>query len=110
MTAYQVSDLFMVDSNPPSIVLESSETETGRHLVRLVVRDEEDRVAALEFAVDGAEWVRLDPLDGVADSGLEKYRLILPRDSGGPESVELMVRGTDRSGNVRLEMFRVGKD
>ena len=61
----------------------------------------------MEYAVEGHDWIRIDPLDGVADSGLEEFRLIMPHDRNGT-GLRLIFRGIDRSGNVSVEMVAVG--
>ena len=61
---------------------------------------------AVEVAVDGGPWTPLSPLDGVADSEQEDYRLLLPH---APEAGvrSLIVRAIDASGNLGGEMWSI---
>jgi len=35
------------------------------------------RIATGEFSVDGGEWFLIFPVDGIADSGQEDYRILI---------------------------------
>jgi len=63
-------------------------------------------VAAVEVAVDGSDWQPLHPVDGVADSEEERYRLVVdPVTDEARASRALMVRVTDAAGNLGGEMW-----
>ena len=65
-------------------------------------------MAALEVAIDGRAWMPLSPLDGVADSEMEQYTLIVePEASGSAGARSMIVRVTDSSGNLGGAMWRV---
>jgi len=89
----RVSEPFAVDGTAPRV-----ESRVADDAWTVRVRDPGGRVAALEFAADGEDWELLDPIDGVADSEDETYRI--PR-SRARDGVEPRVRATDVSGNVR---------
>ena len=56
------------------------------------------------MALDGGEWRPLYPLDGVADSELEKFEV----ECGGAAAARsLMVRVTDAAGNLGGELWLI---
>ncbi len=59
------------------------------------------------FALDGGEWEPLEPLDGVADSSREQYRLEIEHGSDAAEAPSVMVRVSDASGNLGGDMWRL---
>jgi hypothetical protein len=104
----RVSDAFRVDNTRPSVGEHRISRSGRRREVRFVARDPGGSVAAVEIAVDGGAWTPLSPLDGVADSELEEYRLVLEPDEdhpGGPRSI--IARVTDSSGNLGGAMWSV---
>jgi hypothetical protein len=120
--AERLSDSFRVDNTRPSVgELEIEPSPEGLE-VRFVARDPGGSVAALEVAIDGRDWTPLSPLDGVADSELERYKLIIEADDFGPSRASgpdgpsrasglsgrsMIVRVTDSSGNLGGAMWRI---
>ena len=106
--AVRVSDAFRIDNTRPSVTdFEVKTTSRGRE-VSFTARDPGGSVAAVEVAVDGHEWMPLSPLDGVADSEVERYTLILEaRSAGTAESRTVVVRVTDSSGNLGGAMWHI---
>jgi sugar lactone lactonase YvrE len=104
----RVSDAFRVDNTRPSVgEFEVDRTSNG-HEVRFVARDPGGSIAALEVAIDGRGWMPLSPLDGVADSELEDYTLIVePDPSSRTDGRSMIVRVTDSSGNLGGAMWRI---
>ncbi len=102
----RVSELFRIDNTRPSV--DEFETRPGADgfEVAFVANDPEGRVAAVEVAMDGGEWQPLDPLDGVADSEQEHYRLLVPSLEGA-EARSVTVRVTDSAGNLGGDMWRL---
>jgi hypothetical protein len=99
----RVSDAFRVDNTRPSVGEFEAEPTSKGYEVRFAARDAGGSVAALEVAIDGGGWMPLSPLDGVADSELERYSLIVEADT--PRSI--IVRVTDSSGNLGGAMWRI---
>jgi outer membrane protein assembly factor BamB len=104
----RISDAFRVDNTRPSVGDHEVERSDEGYGVRFVARDPGGSVAAVEVAIDGGEWKPLSPLDGVADSELESYRLIVQRNGENPAGARSMiVRVTDSSGNLGGAMWRI---
>jgi hypothetical protein len=102
----RVSDAFRIDNTPPSIGKRESDGSGGDVRVRFEALDPGGSVAAVEIALDGAEWTPLSPLDGVADSERERYELVIHEDRQ-PRPRTLRVRVTDSSGNLGGDMWRL---
>jgi hypothetical protein len=97
----QISTAFRIDNTRPSVKQTALRRERGRYEVEFEARDEGGNIAAVEMVVDAGVWLPLDPLDGVADSPVERYQVVI---EGGAE-VEasprtLRVRVTDGTGNL----------
>ncbi len=61
---------FRIDNTPPAITL-STEGED----VVIEVRDKLSPIGKVEYSADAQKWIRLIPVDGIADSPNETYRL-----------------------------------
>jgi hypothetical protein len=103
LAATRVSDPFLVDNTPPEIVDLDLRRTAGGFEVRFRAEDPAGRVAAAEFAFGEEPWRSVEPVDGVADSENEEYRVAIPhgQDEGkGGATAGLRLRVTDASGNV----------
>jgi len=98
----KVSKSFVVDNTRPRIEGPQVNRERGALLVEFSATDS-GTIAACEVAVDGGSWGPLDPLDGLADSAEEHYRLRLE----GEGRRSLMVRVTDSVGNLGGQLWIV---
>jgi len=85
---------FQVDNTPPQI----ASTVNGDDVV-IRVTDKLSPVGKVEYSADAQKWIRLTPVDGIADSPDETYRL--PRSAVAGKFV--IVRATDSYYNVATE-------
>ncbi|HKB78105.1 MAG TPA: hypothetical protein VKH35_00185 [Thermoanaerobaculia bacterium] len=85
---------FLVDNTPPSI---TSKTEGDAVLVR--VTDKLSPIGKVEYSLDAERWIPLTPVDGIADSPDETYRLERKAIAGK----FVIVRATDAFYNVATE-------
>jgi hypothetical protein len=112
LQARRVSDAFYIDNTRPSV--RGFEVERHGEGVRIefVAADPGGSVAAVEVAFDGGTWAPLNPLDGVADSAEERYRLSIdPQDSASaPPARSVMVRVTDAVGNLGGDMRTISRE
>ncbi len=97
----RLSPAFVVDNTRPRVERPRVSSAGGSHRMEFVATDPGGNIAALEVAVDGAGWQRLDPVDGIADSSEERYELVVPFGTF-PDAARrsVMVRATDSSGNL----------
>lgn len=85
---------FQVDNTPPTISVVSQGNEVILH-----VTDKMSPVGKVEYSVDAQKWIRLIPVDGIADSPDETYKL--PRIDIDGKFV--IIRATDAFYNVATE-------
>jgi hypothetical protein len=85
---------FQVDNSSPAIGV----TPNGSDVV-VRVTDKLSAVGRVEYSVDAQKWQRLTPVDGIADSSDESYRL--PRN--GVVGKYVIVRAVDAYFNVATE-------
>lgn len=92
LTGQRESDPVDVDNTPPVITL----TVTGLQ-VDILVTDGYSGVHRVDYALGGAGWQELRPVDGLADSREERYTLTLP---SADAAATLVIRATDVMQNV----------
>ena len=85
---------FQVDNTPPSVAVRSEGSDV---LIR--VTDKIGTVGRVEYSADAQRWIRLTPVDGIADSGDETYKL--PRNAVAGKFV--IIRAVDSFYNVATE-------
>jgi hypothetical protein len=76
LTQRRESREFLVDNAAPIIALEVA--NIARAEVDATVVDAASPVSRLEYSVDGGSWAEVYPVDGIADSTRESYRIELP--------------------------------
>ncbi|MEE9219690.1 MAG: hypothetical protein V3U98_11555 [Acidobacteriota bacterium] len=91
------SDLFVIDNGPPQVRSLRAVVKGNAVELSFEVQDGISPVQAAEYALDGGEWTALHPVDGVADSNLERYRANVEVDTPGEHL--LGVRASDEVGN-----------
>ncbi len=104
----QLSPAFHIDNTRPVVAAPRIRSRSGAFDVEFVATDAGGNVAAVEVAVDGGDWQPLDPLDGVADSDEEFYRLRVEPAAARTANRSLRVRVTDASGNLGGDAWPLG--
>jgi len=90
------SDPFDVDNTPPAITVTSVRQAGGRTVVEFTVSDTHSPLDRVEHAIDATRWRLVYPIDGIADSKVERYQVALEPGAALP----LTLRATDALGNV----------
>ena len=93
----RISARFRVDHTRPSIGEPRFERRAEGVNIEFEATDRGGSVAVVEVALDGEGWTMVDPLDGVADSASERYRLTV---EPGHETRTVDVRVVDAAGNL----------
>ena len=88
---------FMVDNTPPTLE-STSRKEGGAAIVEVKATDSTSPIRSLEYSVDAARWTEVVPVDGIADSPSEQYKIPMDRLSAGEHTV--LLKATDVEGNV----------
>jgi hypothetical protein len=91
------STSFDIDNAPPTIGVTGVRREGGRTVIAFEVRDEHSAVQKVEYSLDGDRWRPIYPKDGISDSRLEQFELVLDGDGG---SRGVVIRATDALNNV----------
>jgi hypothetical protein len=88
---------FEIDNTPPQVAIQSVRTDGARASVAFEVTDDHSPILRVEWSFDGQEWRAVFPTDGIADSRVERYDLVLNQPLG-PRG--LTIRVTDAMNNV----------
>ena len=97
LTGALESTAFDIDNTPPAITVTSVNRQGGRLAIAFEVRDENSAVQKAEYSLDGDRWQTIYPKDGIADSRLEQYELVL---EGEPGTRGVIIRATDALNNI----------
>jgi outer membrane protein assembly factor BamB len=99
LTGAMESMAFDVDNAPPAINVGSvrRDAATSRTTITFEVRDADSAVQKVEYSLDGDRWLTVYPRDGIADSRLEQFELVL---EGSLGARGVIVRATDSLNNV----------
>jgi hypothetical protein len=91
------STSFDIDNAPPTIRISGVRREGTRTLIAFEVRDEHSAVQKVEYSLDGDRWRAIYPKDGIADSRMEQFELVLDGDAG---TRGVVIRATDALNNI----------
>ncbi len=73
-------------------------------MVRVSIKDEYHPVKDMQFSLDGQEWQRLFPTDGINDTKSETYQISLS--IAGNTEHSLVVKATDNINNYNFNQIR----
>jgi hypothetical protein len=93
-----VSDPFVIANSSPQVEITSNRVNGEKVEVQFRARVSTGNIATAEFSIDGGEWLLVFPVDGIADSAQEEYRIVTPELSTGEHL--LGIRASDRDGNT----------
>ncbi len=99
MSGQMDSGIVTVDNAPPRVSLTLSAGPPIR--IRCIARDDDSRVARVDYSVNAGPWRRVRPNDGIEDSRQETYDIAPEIPAAGP--VTVVVRATDALGNTSAE-------
>ncbi|MCS7315305.1 MAG: hypothetical protein RMI94_08835 [Bryobacterales bacterium] len=97
LTAELVSDPFLIDNTGPEILQLEAALEGNAIRLRFRARDAVSTISQAECSINGGEWIRLEPVDRIADSQLEAYDVVVPGVEG--REFAIAVRVTDEHDN-----------
>lgn len=86
---------FQVDNSAPKIAVSAGSDKQ----INIHITDELSAVGKVEYSADAKEWIRLTPIDGIADSRDETYRL----DRNAVDGKFVIVRAVDGQYNVTTQ-------
>lgn len=91
------SAAFDIDNAPPVITVSSVRRDGTRTTIAFEVRDDQSAVLKVEYSLDGDRWNAVYPRDGLADSRVEQFELVLEAEAGARGVV---LRAADALNNV----------
>ena len=86
---------FDVDNTPPAIHVTGVRKQADASVIAFEVRDDHAAVQRVDFSNDGTRWRPIYPLDGICDSAVERFELVV---DGDPANV--VIRAVDAMSNV----------
>ena len=97
LTGALESTAFDIDNTPPVITVTSVNRQSNRLTIAFEVRDDNSNVQKAEYSLDGDRWQTIYPKDGIPDSRVEQFELVLEGDLG---SHGVIIRATDALNNM----------
>jgi hypothetical protein len=97
LTGALESTAFDIDNTPPVITVTGVTRQSGRMTITFEVRDDNSAVQKAEYSLDGDRWQTIYPKDGIPDSRLEQFELVLDGELG---THGVIIRATDALNNI----------
>lgn len=97
LTGALESNAFDIDNAPPVITISSVRRDGSRLVFEFEVKDEYSAVQRADYSLDGDKWQTIYPKDGIADSRVEQFELVL---EGEAAARGVIVRAADALNNV----------
>jgi hypothetical protein len=97
LTGALESSSFDIDNAPPEITISSVRRDGARLILEFEARDEYSSVLRADYSLDGDRWQTIYPKDGIADSRVEQFELVL---EGEAAARGVIVRVADALNNV----------
>jgi sugar lactone lactonase YvrE len=88
---------FGIDNTPPSIRVTNVRKGAGKTVVSFEVHDEQSVIQRVDFSVDAERWRPVYPKDGICDSRLEQFELVL---DGDVAAGSVVIRAVDAMNNT----------
>jgi hypothetical protein len=85
---------FDIDNTPPSIRVTGTRRDGARTVIAFEAADAQSPIQRVDFSVEAGQWRPAGPADGICDSRLERFEIVV---EGTPSAV---VRVLDAMGNV----------
>jgi sugar lactone lactonase YvrE len=97
LTGSLESTAFDIDNTPPVITVTNVTRQGGKMTIAFEVRDADSNVQKAEYSLDGDRWQTIYPKDGIPDSRMEQFELVL---DGEPGTHGVIIRATDALNNI----------
>jgi hypothetical protein len=91
------SAAFEIDNMPPVITITAVRREGNRTFISFEARDDYSAIQKADYSLDGDRWHAIYPKDGIADSRVEQFELVL---EGDVAARGVILRATDALNNT----------
>jgi hypothetical protein len=88
---------FDVDNTPPAIRVTGTRPDEDKTIVSFEVRDDQSAVERVDFSIGAERWRPLYPKDGICDSRVEQFELVL---DAGVFTSSVVLRAVDAMNNT----------
>lgn len=88
---------FEIDNLPPSVTVTSVHRDGARTVIAFTVEDDSSPVQRVEYSLDADRWRTIYPKDGIADSLVEQFELVV---DGDVTDKPVILRALDTMNNV----------
>jgi len=103
LTGEGESASFDIDNTPPRIEIAAPRRDARGTIVTFVVRDDHSAIERVEYSVDAERWRVVYPEDGMPDSRVERFELVL---EGEAAARNVIIRAADAMRNVATASAR----
>jgi hypothetical protein len=93
-----ISEPFVIANTSPKLEITGNKVNGKRVEAQFRAGVTTGRVGTAEFSIDGGDWNLVFPVDGIADSVTEDYRILTPELSTGEHLIG--IRASDADGNT----------
>jgi hypothetical protein len=93
-----ISEPFVIANTSPKLEIAGNKINGKRVEMQFGASVTTGRIATAEFSIDGGDWNLIFPVDGIADSAQEEYRITTPELAMGEHLVG--IRASDADGNT----------
>lgn len=90
-----ISDPFVIVNSTPKVEVITNKVNGKRVEAQFRAGVTTGRIATAEFSIDGGEWNLIFPVDGIADSAMEEYKIATPELSTGEHLIGIRTSGAD---------------
>jgi hypothetical protein len=97
LTGEMDSTTFDIDNTPPVIRVTGMKRDGSHVVLTFEVRDDQSAVQRVDYSVDAERWRAIYPKDGIADSRVEQYELVIDNEA---QARGLVIRAMDAMNNV----------
>jgi hypothetical protein len=98
LTGERETEAVEIDNTPPSVTADAPKITSNQVEVILRVADTTSIIRRAEYQVDGGDWRAIFPVDGIADSKREEFRVTMRVSDAKPHL--LAFRAFDSSANI----------
>jgi hypothetical protein len=100
------SSAFDIDNVPPQTTILSVRAANGRTTIAFEVKDDHSPIQRAEISLDGVEWRAVFPMDGIADSRVERFEVTVDGELGARG---LTIRALDSMNNAVTVQAEAGR-
>ncbi|MEW6126770.1 MAG: hypothetical protein AB1757_07005 [Acidobacteriota bacterium] len=102
-----VTDTIEIDNTPPAVKAGTPATSGATTEITFEVTDSTSRIIKGEYSINGGAWRLIFPVDGIADSANESFKVKVNLDKPGEHVIAF--RCTDSSYNIGTSKVTVNK-